>query len=194
MSVHDDDLSDLERRMRAKLLGGSEINPPDRLSEEEQRIARKLFADRPDPSGPKTGSVGQQSTSKPAVKFSQEEAKIAERLLGHDNARRLSAAKEGRRVYVAPVRVTYEWYMFQAGAYRDDQSWHWRINRLENGRCVEAYATGSYFEELNEAVNALKSKGVYVHDANLDRGPPTTRKPVPSKRKAIINELRFYRP
>jgi hypothetical protein len=69
----------------------------------------------------------------------------------------------------------------------------WRINRVENGRQRVEHREGYLEEDLHEAVRDLRAKGFYVADANLDRGRIRKPQPKVSRRKAILEDLRFIR-
>ena len=152
---------------------------------DEDEAARRLAA---------KWEVGKARPINPLAGFTDEQKRMAERFAGRDNARRIANAKEGRRVRIAPVRVTYEWYWFRYGGGYSNEHWCWRVNRIENGHQREQHAEGTDPEQLEEVLTALREKGIVPVDANGDLEPAKPKGPTVSKRKAIINSLRFYRP
>ncbi|WP_336741353.1 hypothetical protein [Aureimonas altamirensis] len=147
---HDEDLSELERRMREKLLPAGSEPVRSRLSEEDQRIAAKL--------------------------------------MGRSNAERISNAREGRRVRVAPVRITYEWYWFRVNGGYSGEHYYWRINRVENGSQRVKHASGSSVDSLEETLEELRNKGIHVVDANTELEGRPSRKNT-SKRKSFAERF-----
>ncbi|WP_062225692.1 hypothetical protein [Aureimonas frigidaquae] len=98
-NLDDEDLSELERRMRAKLFAVS-----------SRRIGHSVL--------------------------SEDDQRIARRLIGADNAARIANAKEGRRVRLAPVITTVEYYWVRTGDLRPDE---WRIDVKVNHRREEQF-------------------------------------------------------
>lgn len=114
----DEDLSELERRMRAKLFSTGSEPVRNGLSEDDQRMAR--------------------------------------RLIGADNAARIANAREGRRVRLAPVVTTVEYYWVHT---RDALPDYWHIDVKVNYRREEKH-TGTDPDELEDRLAEYRRRNI----------------------------------
>lgn len=130
---HIEDLSELERRMRAKLLPAGSEPVRSRLSEEDQRIAAKL--------------------------------------MGSDNARRVASAREGRRVRLAPVVTVVEYWWVQS---RDLRPSEWHIEVKVNYRREEKH-TGTDPDELEDRLAEYRRRNIVTKEARLEGHPNRSR-------------------
>lgn len=149
------ELEALEQRMREKL--NPEAPRKGGLSAAELEMARKLV------SGPaKSNAYG----------LGEQEYMMARRLLGSSNAERLGRAQEGRRVRLAPVVVTIEWYVVPGG-YGPDI---WHYDRVVNGRKeTDQHASGVDFDDLNQRLAEFRKRNIHVRKITLEgekREPP----------------------
>lgn len=122
------------------------------LSDEEleRQMRRKLFLNGP--------------SSRSDAGFTDEEKRIAEKLLGRDNAARLQRrpVSAGARFRPAPVSVHYEYWWVESSV--TAVGW-WRIDRIENGRAIEHEWHGDFDTE----VARLRKAGFTVRE--FRRGP-----------------------
>ena len=77
-------------------------------------------------------------------RLTEEERRIAARLMGTANADRLAMAEWGRPVRLVPVQEWVEWWIVESGDLRPDA---WHLDRIINGRREESFR-GTDFEEL----------------------------------------------
>lgn len=122
-----------------------------------------------------------------------DQKRMAARVVGREGIKSYENARRGRPVRVAPVVISYEWHWYRTGGGYSLERWYWRISRVENGRQREVHADGTDIEGLNEALAALKAKGIRVVDVNHELAPAKKVQPKVSRRKAILEELRYIR-
>lgn len=142
----------------------------DELKALERRMRAKLFA------------------CEPTSRLTEEERRMAEKLIGWSNAERLQRHNGGRGKFrPTPVRVHYEYYFIPP----DDCYWHpregrWKIVRVENGRTLDHQWTHDTFEA---EIAHLRSKGATLREFRV--GPQTPQKQAPkvSKRKELLEKI-----
>ncbi|RWK06515.1 hypothetical protein [Mesorhizobium sp.] len=117
-----------------------------------------------------------------APKFSTQEAAIAQRLLGQDNAETLQRrVHDGQRFRAKPVTVVYEYWFVDGGAY---SMGHWQLARIENGRVTHQKSCDH--DELLADVGRLRREGVTVREFKVGTSSsPTTRPKAVGGRKSF---------
>lgn len=124
-----------------------------------------------------------------APRMSDEDQRMAERLVGRDNLQRIANARDGRRVRLSEVRVHYEWYWIDAGPGLMSS---WRINRIENGR-QSFYASGYDDEGLTTELFKLRNSGARTQPLEIGFVPRGKDRPKESAKKANLDRLRNFR-
>lgn len=127
----------------------------------------------------------------------EEERRIAEKLMGIGQAKRLDRARrEGGRVrYRRPV-VKAEYWCHRAAWLGAE---HWNIDVIEDG-ARRAFKTGLTEEECNFVIRAISRKGIpvakvmteYMKQREVEMRQEKQRKPV-SRRKAILDQMKDIR-
>lgn len=140
----------------------------------ERRMRAKLLTGRPTPA--REGLTDQQR-------------RIAERLIGVDNVQRLERQDGTRRFRPTPVRVHYEyWWVAGTNLYPGG----WNIARVENGRQQQHLWDHG---DIGAEVKRLRAKGHIVREIAIGFQPTGIRKPEgnTTTRKRIVDQLKDFR-
>ncbi|BAS00624.1 hypothetical protein BV133_3030 [Blastochloris viridis] len=144
----------------------------DRLGDDdaelERRMRAKLFG------GARPAAPG----------LSEEDQRIAAKLLGADNAERLARRRVGDRPFrPVPVRIHYE-YWHQKVDYDPDGWWH--IVRIENSKQFKHEWS---HEDINAEIAALKAKGFTVREFRIGFEPREKDRKPTSVRREILKRI-----
>ncbi len=116
----------------------------------EQRVRLVLFGGANAPSVPR---------------LTEEERRIAERLLGSVNADKLARARSDRPVRVVPVHEVVLWWVVPSGDLRPDT---WRIDRTINGK-VEESLSGNDFDDLQSRLAEFRRRNIETRQFRRDQ-------------------------
>lgn len=119
-------------------------------------------------------------------RLDENEAAIARKIVGRDNAERLQHAKDGRPFRPAPVNIHYEYWWFDGGSYSMGGV---QMARIENGR----QEPHSFKGDIRAEIKALRDKGFTVREVRLGDFERPRKQQLESRKKRILADLANFK-